>query len=120
MGNTRQLPDAVIEAISHRLSLLADLRLPAQLRRDPQGGPSEQNKQDYLKRLLLHDPGVLSWWAERCCARRRWRRPLPVRKSSAGPESCYSRFQVIQWLQACSWSGMAAASLRQNGASLRA
>lgn len=54
MGNdTHQLPQAAIEAIAVRLAALPDLRLPAQLR----GGASEQRKQEYLRALLLHDPG---------------------------------------------------------------
>ncbi|PSC75048.1 coiled-coil domain-containing 97 isoform A [Micractinium conductrix] len=56
MGNdTHSLPQGAIEAISARLAVLPDLRLPAQLRNS---GAGEQRRADYLHTLLLHDPGV--------------------------------------------------------------
>mgnify|MGYP001810713758 CR=1 FL=1 len=57
MGNdTHSLPQGAIEAISARLAVLPDLRLPAQLRNS---GAGEQRRADYLHTLLLHDPGQL-------------------------------------------------------------
>jgi hypothetical protein len=58
MGNdTRSLPSQTIQELATRLASLTNLRLPAQLRRQPEG-PSNQDRHRYLSQLLLHDPGV--------------------------------------------------------------
>ena len=57
MGNdTRQLSQAAVEAISARLAQQADLRVPAQLR---QGESTDRRREEYLSKLLTHDPGAL-------------------------------------------------------------
>ena len=58
MGNdSRQLSQAAVEAISSRLAQLPDLRLPAQLRREGAPPASTQRREEYLAKLLTHDPG---------------------------------------------------------------
>ncbi len=97
-----QLPDDVVEMISHRLASTQDLRLPGNLTKSGEQ-PSLQKRKEYVRALLLRDPGVfLERYGELLDAQGRaafepLRGDYEVTWASGSLEASTLRLTKVQW-----------------------
>lgn len=85
MGNdTRGLPQDAVDQLTARLAALADLRLPAQLRRQQPEGPPQGELRRHLAQLLRQDPGVFL-----------------ERHGASLTEQELEHFQCLRWAAGC-------------------